>query len=1168
VLAEGTLSSSVASIDAVLCAAGGAVMSRVRARVLCGIAVGSAVSCSSAPPPPEGPQPAQVQPTADQAAVSLGLAIDARDERGAPRLIRAIVPRRAVAGMTPEQAARDHLDALAPLWIQRGRASERSTLHVQRLHNGASIVRVQQQVDGVDIHHGELRVLLDADGSLAAVSGTMRPDPGAVAFGSTASAALEAALDALYGASRARPAVREGAELAGQVALTVAANPAFDVRVARAKRELWPDGDQLVRVWTVELLAEAIGAGGAVESAGRRTLIADDDRRVVLDVDLVAADSFVYRAFADATGTRNPLDGPLQSFTPHPTGMPDGSLPDVGPYNLVVMEAFNGPRDPWLGPMATTTSGNNVDAFADVAPPSGFNAGDIRPVVRAGRVLDHVYDLGAEPLATPSQSMAAAVNVFFVTNWLHDWYYDSGFTEVTGNAQVDNFGRGGVPGDPLIAHAQSNALAGARDNASMFTPADGLSPEMRMLLWRGRIDTALTTPTGALTCAGFEGGPRSFDVTAVAALATNADGRHTACAPITSDVAGKIAVFDEDVGCPDEVAQANAKAAGAIAVVVRSVFPGPPSIDVGRPSDLPGVVVGNEDGAALEATLPVTVALHRATAVEHDGDLDNALVAHEWGHYLHHRLAPCERGPCSGMSEGWGDFIALHMMLRETDDRAGTFGVNLYALAAGGLVQQGSLRDAGYFGIRRFPYSIDRTKNALRFRHISDGEPLPDVPTNTALTRGPNSETHNAGEVWATMMWEAYNVLLDAHSYADARRRMSDYVVTGLLLTPPDATFTEARDAILAAASALDRDDMLLIAAAFAGRGAGTCAVSPDRRALGNIGVVESGTLAARLQTSGLRVTDDGASCDHDGYLDPGESGTLRVTLANSGVVAAEGVAVQATTTTPGVTLGAPIALAGVAPLTHVELAIPVTLSPSAPVGATLDVALHVTGDAGCNTRALRVELHTPIGVDEQAAVATTDNLETSIVAWTPTGDPGWGRATDEVGNHVLFGSDAAVVSDTQLVSPVLQVSPSEPLVITWMHAYALQGIGPPLQLALDGGVIELSTDGGASWRDVTELGADPGYNGTVRANNGNPLAGRRAFTATNPSFPRRDPLRLSFGTRLAGQAVQLRLRIGTDLSNHATGWQIDDVAVTGITNTPFPGIVVEPTRCVAQARP
>src|SRR5262249_39762612 len=157
-------------------------------------------------------------------------------------------------------------------------------------------------------------------------------------------------------------AIREGAEQAGQVALAVAANAAFDVRVARAKRELLPDGDRMVPVWAVDLLSDTTGADGAIESGGRGYLIDDPDGRALREVDLIANDSFVYRAFADATGNRNPLDGPLQSFNPHPTGAPDGSLPDLGPYNLVVMEAFNGPRDPWLGPMATTTSGNNVDA--------------------------------------------------------------------------------------------------------------------------------------------------------------------------------------------------------------------------------------------------------------------------------------------------------------------------------------------------------------------------------------------------------------------------------------------------------------------------------------------------------------------------------------------------------------------------------------------------------------------------------------------------------------------------------------------------------------------------------------------------------------------------------------------------------------------------------------
>jgi hypothetical protein len=41
------------------------------------------------------------------------------------------------------------------------------------------------------------------------------------------------------------------------------------------------------------------------------------------------------------------------------------------------------------------------------------------------------------------------------------------------------------------------------------------------------------------------------------------------------------------------------------------------------------------------------------------------------------------------------------------------------------------------------------------------------------------------------------NVLADEHGVTTARRRMSDYVVAGLLLSPENGTFTEARDAIL-----------------------------------------------------------------------------------------------------------------------------------------------------------------------------------------------------------------------------------------------------------------------------------------------------------------------------------------------------------------------------------
>src|ERR1043165_1650714 len=179
---------------------------------------------------------------------------------------------------------------------------------------------------------------------------------------------------------------------------------------------------------------------------------------------------------------------------------------------------------------------------------------------------------------------------------------------------------------------------------------------------------------------------------------------------------------------------------------------------------------------------------------------------------------------------------------------------------------------------------------------------------------------------------------------------MSDYVVAGLLLTPPEATFAEARDPILAAASALDTDDMILMAAAFAGRGAGSCAVSPPNSSATNAGVVESGTLAGKLAVGGMSLVDDGISCDHDGYLDPGESGQLHVTVANNGILAAENVTEPATTTSPGLRLGAPLKLSLLQPFSNANLTIPVTLLQTAPRNTVVTIKIHVAGDDTCDT--------------------------------------------------------------------------------------------------------------------------------------------------------------------------------------------------------------------------
>ena len=72
--------------------------------------------------------------------------------------------------------------------------------------------------------------------------------------------------------------------------------------------------------------------------------------------------------------------------------------------------------------------------------------------------------------------------MFFHVNWLHDRWYEAGFDEASGNAQKDNFGRGGIGGDPILA--EGNDFSGT-DNANMSTPADGASPRMQMYEFLG-----------------------------------------------------------------------------------------------------------------------------------------------------------------------------------------------------------------------------------------------------------------------------------------------------------------------------------------------------------------------------------------------------------------------------------------------------------------------------------------------------------------------------------------------------------------------------------------------------------------------------------------------------------------------------------------------------------
>ena len=187
------------------------------------------------------------------------------------------------------------------------------------------------------------------------------------------------------------------------------------------------------------------------------------------------------------------------------------------------------------------------------------------------------------------------------------------------------------------------------------------------------------------------------------------------------------------------------------------------------------------------------------------------------------------------MGEGWGDFFAIGMTSQASDDFE--FG----AFPVGGWTDlTPTFKENYYFSIRRYPYSSDMAKNPLTFKHISDSVVLPVGPPRHPTVRGPNSEVHNAGEVWCAALWEVFVNLIARHGHVEAEQRMLQYVIGGLKLTPNMPTYIQARDGIVSTVSALDPGDLPEVWAGFAKRGMGVGAVSPPSSSVSLAGVVES----------------------------------------------------------------------------------------------------------------------------------------------------------------------------------------------------------------------------------------------------------------------------------------------------------------------------------------
>ncbi len=195
------------------------------------------------------------------------------------------------------------------------------------------------------------------------------------------------------------------------------------------------------------------------------------------------------------------------------------------------------------------------------------------------------------------------------------------------------------------------------------------------------------------------------------------------------------------------------------------------------------------------------------TTPQRDGDLDNGIIAHEYGHGISIRLtggpanSSCLNNQEQG-GEGWSDFFGINMTIEPGDTGADKRGVGTYAL---GQPVTGN-------GIRAYPYSTNMTTDPRTYDAIKTAA----VP-------------HGVGSVWAAMLWEMNWGLINQYGFdpnlysgTGGNNIALQLVIDGLKLQPCSPGFVDARNAILQADQTNNAGaNQCIIWTAFAKRGLG-----------------------------------------------------------------------------------------------------------------------------------------------------------------------------------------------------------------------------------------------------------------------------------------------------------------------------------------------------------
>jgi hypothetical protein len=159
------------------------------------------------------------------------------------------------------------------------------------------------------------------------------------------------------------------------------------------------------------------------------------------------------------------------------------------------------------------------------------------------------------------------------------------------------------------------------------------------------------------------------------------------------------------------------------------------------------------------------------------------------------------------------------------------------------------------------------------------------------------------------------------------------------------------------------------------------------------------------------------------------------------------------------------------------------------------------------------------------------------------TGASTWAISTrpgSPSGGNTVRAIDITTVSDQRLVSPPVELPADEsPLTLQFWNDQTLERGGSG---CFDGGVLEISSDGGATWDPMPDAALLVGsYDGPIDDGYSNPLADMPAWCGD----PREWQNYVVALDAWAGETVQFRWRLGTDSSQgRPDGWHLDDIKV------------------------